>query len=231
MFSVYGKVGRMFNGSLEELRRIGPNSALKAVRGVRAVGQEAVDHIGVDTLNPSGEGGGAVVPHLPADVLHKSALAAYEQTSHPATARRALVLVDAIMSRAVVSIPDTVTVEQAWAALAAHDVGQAPVVDALGVLVGLFTRGELLRANRLPKADSHPLVWRAFMAQPVSEVMWSPVASVALGTDIRRVARVLLDTGLPGLPVVDAEGLVLGFVSRSDILQAVVADPPLDLWT
>jgi CBS domain-containing protein len=61
--------------------------------------------------------------------------------------------------------------------------------------------------------------------------MWSPVASVALGTDIRRVARVLLDTGLPGLPVVDAEGLVIGFVSRSDILQAVDADPPLDLWT
>lgn len=230
MFSVYGKVGRMFNGSLEELRRIGPNSALKAVRSVRAIGQEAVDHIGVDTLNPRGEGA-AVAPHLPADVLHKSAVAAYEQTSHPATARHALTLVDAIMSHSVLTIPDAFTVEKAWAALGARDIGQAPVVNAQGVLVGLFTRGELLRANRLPKADSHPLVWRAFMAQPVADVMWSPVASVALGTDIRRVARVLLDTGLPGLPVVDAEGLVIGFVSRSDILQAVVADPPLDLWT
>lgn len=230
MFSVYGKVGRMFNGSLEELRRIGPNSALKAVRAARAIGQEAVDHIGVDTLNPAGEGA-ALVPHVPADVLHKSAVTAYAQTSHPAIARRALVLVDAIMSSAVVTLPDTFNVEKAWAALAEQGIGQAPVVNAQGILVGLFTRGELLRANRLPKADSHPLVWRAFMAQPVVEVMWSPVASVSLGTDIRRVARVLLDTGLPGLPVVDAEGLVIGFVSRSDILQAVVADPPLDLWT
>ncbi len=230
MFSVYGKVGRMFNGSLEELRRIGPNSALKAVRAARAIGQEAVDHIGVDTLNPAGEGG-ALVPHLTADVLHKSAVAAYEQTSHPAAVRRALVLVDAIMSSEVVTLPDSFNVESAWAALAEHGIGQAPVVNAQGILVGLFTRGELLRANRLPQADSHPLVWRAFMAQPVADVMWSPVASVALGTDIRRVARVLLDTGLPGLPVVDATGLVIGFVSRSDILQAVVADPPLDLWT
>ena len=49
--------------------------------------------------------------------------------------------------------------------------------------------------------------------------------------NIRRVARVLLDTGLPGLPVVDEQGMVTGFVSRSDILRAVVADPPLDLWT
>jgi CBS domain-containing protein len=66
--------------------------------------------------------------------------------------------------------------------------------------------------------------------QPVVDVMWTPVPSVSPDTDIRRVARVLLDTGLPGLPVVSEEGKVTGFVSRSDILRAVVADPPLDLW-
>lgn len=230
MFSVYGKVGRMFSGSLEELRRIGPNSALKAVRAARAIGQEAMDHVGVDTP-VMGDERPVAAPHLPADVLHKSAVAAYVQTSHAPPPRHALTLVDSIMTHQVVTIPDSFTVEQAWAALGQHEVGQAPVVNAQGVLVGLFTRGELLRANRLPQADSHPLVWRAFMARTVSEVMWTPVASVALGTDIRRVARVLLDTGLPGLPVVDGHGVVIGFVSRSDILQAVVADPPLDLWT
>jgi CBS domain-containing protein len=74
-------------------------------------------------------------------------------------------------------------------------------------------------------------VWRALLAQSVVDLMWSPVPSVAADADIRRVAQVLLDTGLPGLPVVDDAGLVTGFVSRSDILRAVVADPPLDLWT
>jgi len=44
------------------------------------------------------------------------------------------------------------------------------------------------------------------------------------------VARVLLNTGLPGLPVVDDHGQVTGFISRTDILRAVVTDPPLDLW-
>ena len=73
--------------------------------------------------------------------------------------------------------------------------------------------------------------WRALQMQSVLEVMWTPVPSVAPDTDIRRLARVLLDTGLPGLPVVDDAGQVIGFVSRSDVLRAVVADPPLDLWT
>jgi CBS domain-containing protein len=41
---------------------------------------------------------------------------------------------------------------------------------------------------------------------------------------------VLLESGLPGLPVVDEQGRVIGFISRSDILRAVVTEPPLDLW-
>jgi CBS-domain-containing membrane protein len=105
------------------------------------------------------------------------------------------------------------------------------VVDSAGVLVGLLTRAELMRADRLPGPQTHALVWQAFLAQSVADLMWTPVPSVAPKTDIRRLARVLLDTGLPGLPVVDDAGLVLAFVSRTDILRAVVADPPLDLWT
>ena len=88
-----------------------------------------------------------------------------------------------------------------------------------------------MRPERLPGPESHALVWRALLLQGVVDVMWTPVPSVAPDADIRHVARVLLDTGLPGLPVVDDHGAVIGFISRSDILRAVVADPPLDLWT
>ena len=88
-----------------------------------------------------------------------------------------------------------------------------------------------MRADRLPGPQTHALVWQALLAQSVADLMWTPVPSVAPETDIRRLARVLLDTGLPGLPVVDDRDSVIGFVSRTDILRAVVADPPLDLWS
>jgi Predicted transcriptional regulator, contains C-terminal CBS domains len=70
----------------------------------------------------------------------------------------------------------------------------------------------------------------ALARRPVSEVMVSPVPTVAPDTSLRRVAQVLLQTGLPGLPVTDAQGTLQGFISRTDILRAVAADPPLDLW-
>ena len=145
--------------------------------------------------------------------------------------RQPLTRVDAVMSSTVVTIAATSTVEQAWQVLAQSNLGQAPVVSGDGLLIGLFTRADLLRPERLPGPDSHAQAWTEMLAQSVVEVMWTPVASVSPESDIRRVASVLLDSGLPGLPVVEDEGHVIGFVSRSDILRAVVADPPLDLWT
>jgi CBS domain-containing protein len=214
MFSVYGVGGQLFRGSLEQLRQIGSVSAIARANAVTAVGQD----------------GQAASFAAPSDEAHRSALAAYAQTKKIELPRHPLSLVDSLMSRVVFTIPDGSTVLEAWQILALHGVGQAPVVNAEKTLVGLLSRADLLRPERLPKPDSHALAWRALLAKSVMEIMSTPVPSVAPDTDIRRVARVLLDTGLPGLPVVDELGQVTGFVSRSDILRAVVTEPPLDLW-
>lgn len=222
MFSVYGKAGRLFRGSMEDLRKVDAMSALARSRRIAPIGQDARDHASAFP---------ATVHETPVDVVHRSAMAAYAQTTKAETHRHPLSRVEDIVTRTVVTLPDTATVGDAWAMLAERGMGQVPVVDAQGVLVGLLTRADLTRPDRLPGPNMHALVWRALLAQSVAEVMWSPVPSVAMDTDIRRVARVLLDTGLPGLPTVDDLGHVTGFVSRTDILRAVVADPPLDLWT
>ena len=225
MFSVYGKAGRTFRGSLEELRQVGPITRTARTPVLAPIGMDPQDQ------NPSGFADLAPATPPPVDVAHRTALAAYEQTRNPGLPRHPLTRVDAVMSSAVVTIADTSTVEQAWQVLAQNHLGQAPVVDASGVLTGLITRADLMAHEHLPGPDSQAQAWAEMLAQNVVDVMWTPVPSVSADADIRRVARVLLDSGLPGLPVADDEGRVIGFVSRSDILRAVVADPPLDLWT
>lgn len=222
MFSVYGISGQVFRGSLEGLRQIGAVASVARTNPVDAVGRDGRDAA-------SGLLTGVAQP-VPSDEAHRSALAAYAQTQKPMLARHPLSQVDALMSRTVITVPDTATVLEAWQILFQQGVGQAPVVNGAGTLVGLLSRADLLRPERLPRPDSNVLVWRALLAQSVVDIMWTPMPSVSPATDIRRVARVLLETGLPGLPVVDEQGLVTGFVSRSDILRAVVTDPPLDLW-
>ena len=223
MFSIYGKSGREFRGSLEELQKIGPVSAISRGRSAAPQGKPAAGRTGPAF---------SVYPDAPdRDLAHRSALAAYVQTASPEINRHPLSRVSDLMSPEVVTISDQFNVEQAWAVLAERQLGQAPVVDARGMLVGLLSRADLMRSERLPGPDTHVLVWKAWLAQGVVDVMTTPLPAVAPDTDIRRVASVMLDTGLPGLPVVDEQGQVHGFISRSDILRAVIADPPLDLWT
>ncbi|MGC8697442.1 MAG: HPP family protein, partial [Halothiobacillus sp.] len=54
-------------------------------------------------------------------------------------------------------------------------------------------------------------------------------------TNIRELARVLLAQDIRGLPIVDApnddaQKVVVGIVTRGDILQALVNYAPLELW-
>ncbi|MEY4562000.1 MAG: hypothetical protein RLZZ618_1277 [Pseudomonadota bacterium] len=206
MFSVYGITGRVFTGTLEQMREVTPVERMARARALAPVQRDPAD---------SAYG-----------TLADDANRAYTQTQQGDTRRHALTRVQEVMTDKVISVPHTATVMQGWRLLAQHAIGQAPVVDAQGALVGL-----LLRADLLPSPSTDPALWSAMLGQQVTSIMWTPVPGVAPDTDIRRVAQVLLDTGLPGLPVADEAGAVLGFISRSDILRAVAHDPPLDLWT
>lgn len=222
MFSIYGESGRIFRGAMEDLWRV---EGLRSVMRTRRL-QAHEPATGVQAST------GQVVPPVSArSYAAGAALSAYAQAGSQSPERHPLSRVADVMSRQVTTVTPDMTVLQAWQLLGQQGIGQAPVLSQAGELVGLLTRAELLNLERLPQPDAPALVWRALLLEPVSAAMLSPVPAVSEDTDLRRVARVLLDTRLPGLPVVSDEGQLAGFISRSDILQAVVHDPPLDLWS
>ena len=227
MFFVYGTSGQLFRGSVEQLRQIKGVGSLARLRRIEALGRDGRD-VSEDPGAPA-----APLREASAHGFENSRaapLSAYLQTQHSASQRRPLSTVADVMSRQPITLPDTATLLQAWQLLAEHRVGQAPVLNAQGQLVGLLTRADVMQAQQLPDPARQAQAWQTLLVRPVADIMVTPVPSVAAQSDIRRVAQVLLDTGLPGLPVVDEQGQVSGFISRSDILRAVVTDPPLDLW-
>lgn len=220
MFHLYSVEGRVLSGSTEQMRKMTPPSAATRVRRIARIGGEPGEAEELPTPAP-----------VAADVGRHGALAEYAATEHGASQQRQpLSHVSEVMSTQMLTLPVDTPVLQAWRQLAEHGYHQAPVVDAGGRLVGLFVQAELMRSDLIARAVADPSVWRALAAQPVRELMTTPVPAASIDTELRRVASVLLDLHLPGLPVVDEHGAVIGFVSRSDILRAVVADPPLDLW-
>ena len=60
----------------------------------------------------------------------------------------------------------------------------------------------------------------------VDDVMTTDVATVTPGTSLKDVARILVERDISGVPVVDADGDVLGVVSEADLLAKERAEPP-----
>jgi CBS domain-containing protein len=207
VFHVHGVQGRVFSGTLEELRRLRGVTGIARVRRVAPVASQADPPA---QLPPDDPGAG--------HPIGRQAAQAYGQAT-AVRARQPLTCAADVMRSPALTVQAGATLREAWRELARHGIGQAPVVDDRGVLIGLVGRAELMPAASLEAPDAAAELAR--LAQPVTAVMWSPVPSTASGTDLRRVAALLLDTGLPGVPVADDSGAVLGFVSRTDLLRAL----------
>src|SRR5215210_290955 len=56
------------------------------------------------------------------------------------------------------------------------------------------------------------------MAMKIADVMTTNVVSVTASTPLKEVARLLVESGFSGFPVIDDDGTLLGVVSGSDVL-------------
>ncbi|MFZ5486845.1 MAG: HPP family protein [Pseudomonadota bacterium] len=225
-FFVFGPMGQVYRGGAQGIGQVLPVQAVQRPQAVRRA-----DGVPLHAAPPP-----KPVPAASTPPRWQEAVRAYVQTEQPdPSERRPLTQVRDVMTPHAISVHPDERANDAWQMLAERRVAQAPVVDAQGHVVGLLLRADLAPEQLLPAAGDVQNVQNvqkaiALARRPVSEVMVSPVPTVAPDTSLRRVAQVLLQTGLPGLPVTDAQGTLQGFISRTDILRAVAADPPLDLW-
>jgi acetoin utilization protein AcuB len=213
MFSVYGVTGQSFRGSLEKLVAIPGLSAAPRSRGINQDGEELGPEMRVFQRDYNEDG-----------QYHKAAQA-YRQMLRTSTERAPILHTYQLMSRDVLTLRPDTRVEDAWRQLAARRLGQAPVLDKTLRLVGLVSIQDLLMVINVEGETV-----RDVLSRSVADVMTSPVVSADPITDIRRAARVLLDYRLSGLPVVNEQEELVGILTRSDILRALVNDPPLSLW-
>ncbi|MEW6445302.1 MAG: HPP family protein [Pseudomonadota bacterium] len=141
------------------------------------------------------------------------------------SATRAL-LAGELMSESLLTLPGIMPLGEARRILHAHGVEHAPVVDADGRLVGLLEQAGLLAAAWPPEGP--PLPDAASVL--VSEACRKPVEAVRRDTPFEAMVRLMLDGGYAATPVVDGEGVVIGLVTRADLLRGAQGVVRLEAW-
>ncbi|MGW0179453.1 CBS domain-containing protein, partial [Nocardia sp. NPDC003345] len=117
-----------------------------------------------------------------------------------------------ILSRPVVTVNRDTPLPEAMALLTAHGFAALPVVDERERVVGIVSESDAMAAVESGRRDS-----------VVEVAMTTPVEVVEPTTEVASIVKSALDHHRRALPVVEA-GVLVGIVTRRDLLRALVLD-------
>lgn len=135
------------------------------------------------------------------------------------------------LRRELTSLERSTTVSQAIKLLENSGLSSLPVVDEEGKVVGVLSERDLIRAllpgymdmlhsaSFLPSLDQLARRLREIGDQPTERYMTKEVVAVTLDDSDLHVADLMLRKGLKQIPVVDAQGRLIGVVRRIDLLS------------
>ena len=131
-----------------------------------------------------------------------------------------------IMTKNCIYIDSKSTIQDAYNVLREYKIGQMPIVSFGKKIMGIIDKKMILnflmddlenRNNILGKKLEDLYLPQLITADPI--------------TDIRRVAKVMIDFKLHAVPIVEENDILIGIVSKTDIIKAVSHIPQFQLWS
>ena len=133
-----------------------------------------------------------------------------------------------VMTTRVVSVTKHASFRTMAAALREHRVSAFPVVDDDGKVIGVVSEADMLAKEALKsEPEGMPGMITGILRRKehekargttAGELMTSPAVTVTPDDTIQRAARLMYSRKVKRLPVVDANGHLVGIIGRTDLL-------------
>lgn len=133
-------------------------------------------------------------------------------------------LVKEWMTPEVITVTPDTPLPEAHRLMSEHQIRRLPVVRD-GQLVGMVTRGDVREAE--PSDATTLSIWELnyLLAKlKINSVMTKAVITTVPDATIAEAAWLMLENKISGLPVVDAQGKIVGVITESDIFRLVVQE-------
>jgi CBS domain-containing protein len=138
-----------------------------------------------------------------------------------------------VMTSDVITVQPETSLKEVAAILAERRISGVPVVDQDGKIVGVVSEADILFKERGPlerkgmfAVFTDPTYGMGgqlkLEARTAAEAMTAPAQTIAPWRLVSSAAAEMLDHGVNRLPVVDDKGLLVGIVTRADLVRAFV---------
>jgi CBS domain-containing protein len=131
-----------------------------------------------------------------------------------------------VMSTGVIALKWDADFKQIACVLRKHRISACPVITDAGRVVGVVSEADLLykEADPNPPSGLIRLWWKLgeeskVIAVTAARLMTSPAVTISPNASVVDAARVMQNRKVKRLPVVDADGQLIGIISRSDVLS------------
>lgn len=144
-------------------------------------------------------------------------LRGYDEEPNEIQRKRVQIAQD-IMSKAPQCVSDSTLVGTAREIMEQHRFRHLPVASPDRRLSGMLSDRDILRAGE------------AHSKEPVSKYMTTRVLTATPETTIQHIAEAMLANKIHAIPIVDSEHRIIGILTSTDILRAIVQSAPIELW-
>ena len=143
-----------------------------------------------------------------------------------------------IMTTGLITVEADTTVREIAGILADKGISAVPVVDKGGALLGIVSEGDLLHRQEigtdqkkaswwllsLSKTEAAAVDYSKSHGMHAHDIMTRDVVTVEESTPLAEVANILESKRIKRVPVM-RDGVLVGIVSRANIVQAIAARP------
>jgi CBS domain-containing protein len=139
------------------------------------------------------------------------------------------IAVKAVMTSRVVWVTQDVPYKEMAAALRENRVSAFPVLDDEGKVIGVVSEADLLTKEALDGGyDGMPGMITGLLRRKeqgkargttAADLMTHPAVTISPDAAVENAARLMYQSKIKRLPVVDSDGHLIGIISRADVLS------------
>ncbi|MBA4373230.1 MAG: hypothetical protein C0402_10270 [Thermodesulfovibrio sp.] len=140
-------------------------------------------------------------------------------------------LVQEVMTKDIISVQKYESILHVANILADKNISGLPVVDKANRVIGIITQADILSIVGIRKEHTLKDLLKHMLGEQlpekkigdiVADIMASPAVTIKPTANIAEAAQVLDEKRIRRLPVVDDKNVLIGLISRADILKAVI---------